>query len=501
MATKKGTGASKTKRTSGRPSGRVARAAGGARAATTGTSPPPREGAPPAPARTHVSLAWFPGPAVFSPRADAFGYLTPPTIRGATKLPFNATSQALLAKLGSLMGDRTRGDGDAVRASADAGYVGPLVDHDLDLAPRASAGSSAEPEARAPSLDLDRLYGRGPALDPFLYRFPTAGPRSAIKTALGTRTALAAVLGDARDDQRLLVSQLHQAMPRFHDAVVDMLVSVGFGGDIFAEARRIVTHHYQWAVLTDLLPRICGAAAVERALGEVTVAVNSAFKMPVELAVAAYGFGHGLVRSRAGRDAVQDAAPMKDVFGFVRAPDLTVLSSWVVDLNTFFGAPVPVNTKVRRGGGEVEMMVVLATRNLQRSLALGLPSGQGVAQHLGVSALTAEELRRGLPADEVAVLEEQGQLLMKKTPLWYYVLREAAVLHQGERLGPVGAEIVADTFVRMLKRDGGSCLNASGFAPVLRARQRGTFGFADLVAYAGVDRASGAERGADGARP
>ena len=47
-------------------------------------------------------------------------------------------------------------------------------------------------------------------------------------------------------------------------------------------------------------------------------------------------------------------------------------------------------------------------------------------------------------------------MLLKKTPLWYYVLREAAVLDGGDRLGPVGGRIVAETFVRMLKRDGNS---------------------------------------------
>ena len=71
-----------------------------------------------------------------------------------------------------------------------------------------------------------------------------------------------------------------------------------FPGDIFAEAKRIVTHHYQWAVVHDFLKRICGAAAVNAAMAIVVAPVGSAFRMPVEFAVAAYRFGHSMIRER-----------------------------------------------------------------------------------------------------------------------------------------------------------------------------------------------------------
>jgi hypothetical protein len=84
-------------------------------------------------------------------------------------------------------------------------------------------------------------------------------------------------------------------------------------------------------------------------------------------------------------------------------------------------------------------------------------------------------------------LNSNGGILLQKTPLWYYVLREAAVLQSGDQLGPVGARIVADTFVRMLKRDANSFVNvAGGFTPVLPSATAGDFTFADLVNFAGV---------------
>jgi hypothetical protein len=77
-------------------------------------------------------------------------------------------------------------------------------------------------------------------------------------------------------------------------------------------------------------------------------------------------------------------------------------------------------------------------------------------------------------------------MLLAKTPLWYYVLREAMVKNGGNKLGPLGGQIVAETFVRMLKRDADSFMNVSGFAPSLPSSVPGTFMIADLLEFAGV---------------
>ena len=76
---------------------------------------------------------------------------------------------------------------------------------------------------------------------------------------------------------------------------------------------------------------------------------------------------------------------------------------------------------------------------------------------------------------------------MRKTPLWYYILREAAVLGGGNQLGPVGGRIVAETFIRILKRDVSSYLNVpGGFTPMLPSAAPGDFTVANLVLFAGV---------------
>jgi hypothetical protein len=132
------------------------------------------------------------------------------------------------------------------------------------------------------------------------------------------------------------------------------------------------------------------------------------------------------------------------------------------------------------------IMAILATRNLRRGLAMGLPSGQAMATHFGITPMTPLQLTQGLPADELAVLNSSGSVLLQKTPLWYYVLRESAVLKNGDVLGPVGAKIVADTFIKILKRDGSSYLNAGAFVPFLPSITPGDFSVTDLVMFAGV---------------
>ena len=280
---------------------------------------------------TKLELSWFRIPGLIAPGADRFGYFSSLATRTATKLPFNATTQALLGQLGNIMGDPKREPHPDSHNPSKAGvsiipagftYFGQFVDHDITF--DVSSSLDAETDAntinnmRSPALDLDALYGRGPGLDPFLYVFPSAPvPSTAIKFQVGTNRNIGsggpsddgtkagmgvqtnfdvprmagtntAVIGDPRNDENLIVVQFHHAMLRFHNAVVDLLLAADFKGDIFAEAKRIVTHHYQWAVVHDFLERVCGANAMNDAMHTVTAPVGGTFRMPVEFAVAAY---------------------------------------------------------------------------------------------------------------------------------------------------------------------------------------------------------------------
>jgi hypothetical protein len=476
--------------------------------------------------------------------ANRFGYMSSGSVRNSSKLPFTAANRSLLEELGAVMGAPGREPGADSPIPAGYTYFGQFVDHDitLDVSSSLDVATNANnvPNMRTPVLELDAVYGRGPGLDPFLYKFPDTGePPTAIRMQVGSNrdsgpggpggiaqrngmqiqttfdvprmtnflnpsaSSNTAIIGDPRNDENLIVSQFHHAMLMFHNKTVDVLVAGNFSGDIFVEAKRIVIHHYQFALVHDFLKRICGTAAVNNALQQVTAAVNSPFKMPVEFSVAAYRLGHSMIRDNYWVNFNFPDATLGQVFQFIHNPQLPVLSNWVVDFNAFFdtGVSVPVNNKARKLDtilatgldnlpGFSGLMAVLAKRNLLRGLAMGLPSGQAMATSLGITPLTKTQLLSDLPVAEAAILTKNNGLLSTKTPLWYYILREAAVLSSGDTLGPLGAKIVADTFVRMLKRDEESFLHvAGGFIPSVPSRLgTGQFDLADLIIFSGVNQ-------------
>jgi hypothetical protein len=100
----------------------------------------------------------------------------------------------------------------------------------------------------------------------------------------------------------------------------------------------------------------------------------------------------------------------------------------------------------------------LAVRNLLRGYRLAIPTGQAVAAELGIPALTSTELTRG--GGPVADALPDNPELLRDTPLWFYVLKEAE-LGGGNRLGPVGSRIVAETLIGQLEADPASYLRTN----------------------------------------
>ena len=142
-----------------------------------------------------VSLAWFPGPFVFSLCADKFGYMSSTAVRNASKLPFNPANQALLDQLGNLMGDPGRETSPDSTIPAGFTYVGQFVDHDItfDVSSSLDAATDANTvnNMRTPALDLDAVRSR-PGARSVPVRVPdhrARRPRSSSSSArIATRT-------------------------------------------------------------------------------------------------------------------------------------------------------------------------------------------------------------------------------------------------------------------------------------------------------------------------
>ena len=135
----------------------------------------------------------------------------------------------------------------------------------------------------------------------------------------------------------------------------------------------------------------------------------------------------------------------------------------------------------------------LAARNLLRGYLLRMPTGQAVARALrrklagvrDIPVLKRGEINAGAASQEQArVLEEAG--FLDRTPLWYYVLAEAAALGNGRRLGPVGGTLVAEVLVGLVRRSPDSILRAHNWEPNLPSAEPGVFTLNDLLRFAGV---------------
>jgi hypothetical protein len=409
-------------------------------------------------------------------------------------------------------------------------YLGQFIDHDVTFDPTTLSETRVDPLAlhnfRTPALDLDALYGAGPAVQPFLYQrknpallqFGTTSLRPATNDP-GARTALPfdlpraphgfALIADPRNDENLIVAQLHLAFIYFHNKVVRDLESGAIPRrspvrkTLFEEARDLVTWHYQWIVLEDFLPKIVdpGEVARVRAEGSMLSRLCAACGwdpfIPVEFSAAAYRFGHSMINSkyeynRVFNHATGRPATLKDLFDLSgrRGGNVPIPSDWIIDWRRFFKIDpgmAPNNTRLIDPYLATELRSLfmgpqakpldLARQNLLRGNSLGLPAGQSVARLLKCPRLCPDEIAASLPDGKVAA--EHG--LHVESPLWYYILKEAQLRGHGLRLGPLGSRLVAEVLVGLIQSDRTSFLHRQPeWQPTLGAKS-GEFGMADLV--------------------
>ena len=422
-------------------------------------------------------------------------------------------------------------------------YLGQFIDHDLTFDPVSSLQRENDPNAledfRTPQFDLDNIYGRGPADQPYLYRDdglhmllgePLTGahidpnargvPRN---RPSGTEPARA-LLGDPRNDENVIVSQLQAAMLRFHNRVVDFT-----GTKDFEQAQNIVRFHYQWVVLNDFLKTIVGEetwkAVLPNLAKRTTVRQDPPHlkvvkkgkwggQIPVEFSVAAYRFGHSMIRPIYRLNASIPRLPIftsdngESLVGFRDFPH-----NWAIDWRLFFdleAAPKPnlgpkriqpaykIDSSLVNPLGKLPASVAsnpssLAARNLLRGASMGLPSGQLVADALGFKPIPDAQLKVGKANKDDTptnpLLTSLGAF-KNNAPLWYYILAEAQQQFVDNdtpiHMGPTGGRIVAEVFAGLMLFDKHSFLNADpSFEPIKEFRSAtGQFGMAELLKQA-----------------
>ena len=440
-------------------------------------------------------------------------------------------------------------------------YFGQFVDHDLTFDPASSLQKQNDPDAlvdfRTPQFDLDNVYGRGPDDQPYMYtddgrsfvlgNHLDGAPevnKDAHDLQRNVEDPARALIGDPRNDENVIVSQLQGLFHRFHNRLAAEHPSWSF-----PRVQQHVRFHYQWTLLHDFLPTIVAKEVLQQVLPLDTKTKNpildksnlkffhyrdSAF-MPLEFSAAAYRFGHSMVRPGYRLNATVKPVPIfkhgvhaLDLRGFKRPKD-----NWALDWRRFidlvpldYGTLVPnpdqndpknqnrlqlaykIDTSLVNPLGVLPESVaidpsVLAQRNLDRGWRMRLPTGQDVARAMGLVPLTDDKIVIGKftgdPADIVSTIDKvgDGKSFVGNCPLWTYVLAETIESTETvktldgnkpiktRKLGPVGGRIVAETFVGLLLADSSSYVSLNPlWEPDKALKVNDVFGLRELIKYA-----------------
>jgi hypothetical protein len=218
--------------------------------------------------------------------------------------------------------------------------------------------------------------------------------------------------------------------------------------------------------------------------GEASLPLVDGLTLPYEFADAAYRYGHSQIRQEY---RINDELPPQRLF-----PDLLgfrpVAPEGKVDWTLLFDAPdAPPAQRAMRISERLPFALIemppditgavrepayrsLANRDMRRGSLTDLPSGEAVARAMGIEPLEPSALNPG---------EGGGE-----TSLWYYIVREADVVEEGDRLGPVGGRLVAGVLLSLLDRDPDSyrAVNPE-WKPDLAGRTDGPFSVLSLLTF------------------
>ena len=415
-----------------------------------------------------------------------------------------------LIALGSREGrmeERGGEDGDARQRPAGTTFFGQFLTHEITFDPTSSFEQVNDPDSiwnfRSPFLELDSVYGLGPEICPYLYdkndpdKFIIGLTEEGKSNDLPRNNDGVALIGDPRNDENLILSQLHLAFLKFHNRVVEHVAKLSYGNgvNVFQRAQDVVRKHFQWIVLHEFLPYV-----VDKEILDDIVQNGPAFYkpqedapfIPVEFSVAVFRFGHSMIRADYQLNDKVIANIFPDLLGGQKLKDDRIIEwerfFWIDPslppqrgrkIDTLLASPL---FKLPFITDEHEEFKSLAVRDFVRGTATGLPSGESVARHMGHKPLTREELG----------IEDIG---LAETPLWYYILKESKVQNDGERLGLVGGRIVAEVLVGLLRADAASILRSTDdvgntWKPFLPSASKGHFTMADLLTFSGLTRSS-----------
>ena len=390
-------------------------------------------------------------------------------------------------------------------------YFGQFLGHDLTHDPTPLAGPYSEPEAtpnfRTAAFDLDHVYGGGPEKSPYLYEGETGAEtfRIGATTPMGYRRdlpvrhgrVLIGDLEDIRNLDNLILRQLHVLFLNFHNEAIRQLetnpalaaATESLGAvTLFEQARRLVCWHYQWIIRHDFLPRILHNDVWHHQEERTRRKPGATFSIPIEFSLAAFRFGHSMVRNAYRLNCRQKRVVIADLMalGQTQSP---VPDDYLIEWGTFFdGLPTSgpqassayIDTSLSGAmhglsPGTIRLANTLespdpsnlAMRTLLRGARAQVPSGQEVAEAFVAHGKIKSDDRLTIAQLTADTCDQSGSVLRKSrlaenSPLFYYILKEAELKANGLTLGMVGSHIVTEVIQSALEADADSYLSVFG---------------------------------------
>lgn len=397
------------------------------------------------------------------------------------------------------------------RLTMPSGYVyfGQFVDHDLTrnntLLANAKPQAGATANCRRAALDLEVLYGNGPVASSALYadgeKLRLGEAEAYTETVFPYHSYAAsqndlyrdgsgkAVVVDSRSDENVIIAQMHVLWIKLHNRLLDLaqeqeeLLTGLPEGSLFAQVRQLVVWLYQWIIVHDFLPSFIRNDVLldvflrrnlqlYRVVGPLS---RTPFSLPIEFTVAAYRFGHSMVRDEytlaKGRSvSTPELLMMTNKGGGITSglrADFVIDWSLFLEEKTFANRGERIDTFIASALSRIPGTILPQT-TLLRGSAMHLPSGEEFAKHFNWPVLAAVDIPASVGPAQVLF---QDTSFRGRTPLWYYLLREsavAAVFEPGPRddsfllqkLGLAGSRIVAEVFYQVLMADGNSIFHS-----------------------------------------
>lgn len=395
-------------------------------------------------------------------------------------------------------------------------YFGQFIAHEVGRLSRSTDGKIIN--LNTASFDLDTMFfpaGKyaneiqtvAPLCRPFgLAALGNTSPGTTLDLSDLPRAKNGApVVPDGRNDANPQLAQLHVAILKKYRALLETC------SDAQNELKRllhaITIHDYLREVIDDCVYNDVMSSG--RSLVHAHQNAQNHYLTPIEFAAAAHRFGHTMVRDAylwSRTPPPSDATLsqlMQQTFagdGLKFDPDL-VPGEWIRRIDSIWtmektdmvrcpGAAEPnlancigpalVPSLQALSGQFVQNTnplseVNLAEKTLLRGQEVMLPCAQSLwalIEPVCGRFLTPQEISGPVGSNFYDVLtmpNVDAPTLVERTPLWFYVLREAEVVHGGRKLGPLGGRIVMETIHASIEAAGNcpDCLQPVTLADLL----------------------------------